>query len=337
MIRRLEPDHKLLCTTRKYEEANALASLRKLKLKTVGQHGGRDNFAKLYASAKRIQELAPLVKKFSPDLAISFCTPEASRISFGLGIDHIAFSNTPTAHAVLKLSIPLVQKLIIPKHISKNKFTRYGILAKNIIPYNGLDECLIINTEPSNSRALKLSLPKPKTVLIRVYESQAAYAPDQDITDMLSILARGLSQYNILVLGRNTKEIRSLKKSLAGYAIVLDRAVDNAWLFKKCDLMIGSGGTMTIEAALRGIPTISYGIVPNVGEQYMLSQGLIKLSRDPKQIIKLAHKMLNSDNSALVKRSKDMMNQMEDPFSKLAELVSEKSLSLKHGKTRAWC
>ena len=35
------------------------------------------------------------------------------------------------------------------------------------------------------------------------------------------------------------------------------------------DIFIGSGGTMTAESALMGIPTISYNAVPNIIEKFL--------------------------------------------------------------------
>ena len=34
--------------------------------------------------------------------------------------------------------------------------------------------------------------------------------------------------------------------------------------------VIGSGGTMTAESALLGIPTISYNAIPNIIENYLI-------------------------------------------------------------------
>ena len=58
--------------------------------------------------------LLPKVEEFGPEIAVRFYSPEAARISFGLGIRHVAFTDTPYAHAILKLTLPLVQKLLTP-------------------------------------------------------------------------------------------------------------------------------------------------------------------------------------------------------------------------------
>ena len=90
-----------------------------MPLKLVGKHGGAKKSDKLKASNNRTRLLMKKIQKFSPDLVISFCSPEASRVAFGLGIKHIAFSDSPHATAVMKLSLPLVQKLMTPWIIPK--------------------------------------------------------------------------------------------------------------------------------------------------------------------------------------------------------------------------
>lgn len=327
MIKRLRPRHRLLCTTRRYREANGLAALRRMKLRVVGRHGGRDRFAKLQASADRVKGLAAEVSRFSPDMAVSFSSPEAARVAFGLGIYHVTFSNTPNAHAAMRLCAPFVQKMIIPNYIPKRYFTQHGIRAADIITYNGMDEYLIVKAAPRRPAVPPLHLPKPRTVLVRTYESEASYAPDVEITDMIGALVAGLPDCNIVVLGRYSNEIRALKKSVGSGAIIVDRVVDSASLLKRCDVLVGSGGTMTTEAALHGIPTITYGVVPNPTERHLMASGLLKLRRTPAGIVRLARDMLDSDTSALRARAASMMDGMEDPFTKLEDIINSRIAS----------
>jgi len=322
MIKRLEKRNKLLCTSRKYREANQLAKIRNLKLSIIGKHGGRDNYEKLQSSTSRIKKLSPIVKKFSPDLTISFCSPEAARTSYGLGIKHIAFCNAPHAEAVMKLSVPLVQKLLIPRHIPKEEFAKYGISKKNIIQYNAMDEYVIVKGRIHRSGVSKLSLSKPKTILIRTHESKAAYFSSKiDIIKVIKKIAKEFSNCNVIILGRYSDEIKHLKKTLSKKIIVLDKVVDSGEILAKCDVFIGSGGTMTSEAALRGVPTISYDAVPNLDEKFLIRKGLMKRAKSSNQIIKLASKLLNSDKEKFKKNTKKFLDSMEDPYLKLVETI----------------
>src|SRR3990167_679994 len=144
MIEKLRKKHNVLCTSRSYDEVSKLAKIRNFDLVYVGNHGGSEKYGKLEASINRIKKLSLLIDKFSPELVISFCSPEAARVSFGMGIKHIAFCDSPHAEAVMRLSVPLVQKLLIPWIIPKIEFARYGISAKNIIQYKAIDASVII-------------------------------------------------------------------------------------------------------------------------------------------------------------------------------------------------
>ena len=84
MIKRLRKKHRVICTSRQYREVNQLAKMRKMNLIFVGRHGGSERSEKLKASLDRMNKLTKIIKKFSPDVVVSFCSPEATRVSFGL-------------------------------------------------------------------------------------------------------------------------------------------------------------------------------------------------------------------------------------------------------------
>ena len=130
MVCRLGKKHTILCTSRNYREVNELGKIRNLVLEPVGRFGGGKLSGKLDAGIDRMRLLSKKIQEFAPDLAISFCSPDAARISFGLGIKHIGFSNSPHHEAAMRLTIPLLTKLLIPSYITKKEFSRYGIWIK---------------------------------------------------------------------------------------------------------------------------------------------------------------------------------------------------------------
>ena len=105
MVGRLRKRHEVLCTSRRYREAEALARLRGMDLERVGRHGGAGAGSKLDAGLSRARSLAGRVARFGPDAAVSLCSPEASRVAFGLGVRHVAFSDAPHAEAVMRLRV----------------------------------------------------------------------------------------------------------------------------------------------------------------------------------------------------------------------------------------
>ena len=319
MIEKLRKNNQILCTSRNYHEVVELAKIRNVKLVLIGKHGGSNKSGKLNASLERALYLSQIIEKFAPDLTISFCSPEAARISFGIGIKHIAFSDSPHAEEVMRLSVPLVQKLLIPWIIPKKEFFRYGITEKDIIHYKSIDAALIVKQKSKNYSKNDFHLKNKKTVLVRVEESQAAYIKTKknSSTNIINEIVKKLSNCNIVVLSRYLSHPNQIKKEFRDKIIVMDKVVDGKALLRFTDVFIGSGGTMTAEAALMGIPTISYDAVPNHIEKYLVKIGLVRRQKNPKTIIKLVKKILKSDNQNLRKKAKTILNSMEDPVSKL--------------------
>jgi len=263
-----------------------------------------------------------LIQKFKPELTLSFCSPDASRIAFGLGIKHIAFCNSPHHEKVMKLTIPLVDKLLIPKHIPKKEFTKYGISPKNIIQYNALDEYLIVKGKIFHNTVPKIHFEKKKSILFRTHEIQAAYPSRKiDTIGIIKKMAEEFPDFNIIVLGRYYDEINSLKRQLGKRIIVLEDVVDSGEILSLCDVFVGSGGTMTSEAVLRGVPTLSYNGVPNHDEKYLVKLGMLPRAEGISKIIQVTKKLLNSDRNKLQIKAKKFLDSMEDPHSKLFEII----------------
>ena len=151
IIEKLGQKHDILCTSREYNEVTKLAKIRHFDLIFVGKHGGGDKKSKLKASIERIEKLTKKINKFKPDVVISFGSPEAARISFGLGIKHIMFCDSPHANAVMRLTLPLIQKLLIPYVIPKKEFSKFGINEKNIVQYKAIDAKVTIQRKVNES------------------------------------------------------------------------------------------------------------------------------------------------------------------------------------------
>jgi len=322
LIKKLNKKHDLLCTTRDYREAKELARIRKLDVIIVGQHGGGEKAGKLLANINRMNSLFKIITRFKPELTLSFCSPDASRISFGLGIKHIAFCNSPHHDKVMRLTIPLVQKLLIPKHIPKKEFTKYGISSKDIIQYNALDEYLIVKGKTFHNTVPKIHFEKKKTILFRTHEIQAAYPSRKiDTIGIIKKMATEFPDFNIIVLGRYYDEIKSLKRKLGKRIVVLDEVVDSGEILSLCNVFVGSGGTMTSEAVLRGIPTLSYNGVPNHDEKYLVRLGMLPRAESLSKIVQVTRKLLNSDQKKLELKAKKFLNSMNNPHDSLSKVI----------------
>jgi predicted glycosyltransferase len=324
IIEKLGEKNDILCTSRKYEEITKLAKIRNFDLVFVGKHGGSKKISKLEANIERMEKLSRKIKVFSPDIVISFCSPEAARISFGLGIKHVAFCDSPHAEAVMRLTLPLIQKLLIPNIIQKNEFSKYGINKENIIPYKAIDAAVTIKRKINQEETLPFKDNKRKNILIRVEEEEAAYtSKSSKIIPIIKQIVNEYSKENIVILGRYTKQIQNIQKIIGKKAKIIKMSFDGKHLLNNTDIFIGSGGTMTAESALIGIPTISYNAVPNIIEKFLVKKKLVKRETNPEKISKHIKKILESPKDVNQKRAKEIMNQMENPIQKLIKVIKE--------------
>jgi predicted glycosyltransferase len=320
MVRKLGKNHRILCTSRTYREVVELAKLKHINLQLIGRHGGSKREDKLKASIQRMDGLADLVIKFSPDLTISFCSPEAARISFGVGIKHIVFSDSPHAEAVMRLSIPLSYKLLIPWIIPKREFVKFGISKQDIIQYKAIDAATIVR---DRTRMVPFHVDKnKKTVVIRPEESEAAYIMRKSSVSngIIHEFSKESKNYNIIVLARYSSQRGLLRKKYGNKVKVMDRVIDGKSILAVSDLFIGSGGTMTAESALMGIPTISYDAAPNYVEKYLVRVGLVKRETNSKNIIRTAKQMLR-EGPKNKKKASIVLRSMEDPYLKLVNVL----------------
>ena len=322
IIEKLGNKNDILCTSREYDEVSKLAKIRNFDLTFVGKYGGNRREDKLKASTDRIKKLSKKIEIFSPDLIISFCSPEAARISFGLGIKHVAFCDSPHANSVMRLTLPLIQKLLIPHNIPKKKFSIYGIDENNIIPYKAIDASVTIKRKINEKATIPFKNNNKKNILIRLEEEEASYASKSSKT--LPIIKKIIDEFgdeNLIILGRYTNQIKNIQKVIGEKVKIIGMSFDGKYLLNNTDVFIGSGGTMTAESALMGIPTISYNAVPNLIEDFLIKKRLIKRETNPDKISKEIDRIFLSTNKENQKRARKIVKQMEDPIQKLIKII----------------
>ncbi len=328
LIRRLEAaGHEVIRTTRRYREVNELLELKRLEAIVIGEHGGRTLEGKLEASTKRIFELTKIVAEREPDVAISYSSPEAARTAFGLGIPHICVSDSPHAEAVCRLTIPLSKRLITPKIIPKNVWRKFGAGPQMIVQYDALDPVVWIKALSPDPKVLEdLNLDRTKPIIVFRHEEYFASYLLGTLNDKVPVLIpvimdlvrrlEGAAQF--VALTRYDRKVPAVPTALSRHLITPKAAVDGPSLLSYTSLFIGAGGTMTTEAALLGVPTIScYPGEPTLVEQHLIKHGLVNRITDPKQIVEKAIQILRLiDVNRKIQREKarTLTAKMEDPI-----------------------
>jgi predicted glycosyltransferase len=313
----------ILTTTREYREVNQLLEIRKVSAIKIGRHGGGILKNKLISSAERTRQLALLLSKRRCDFALSFSSPEAARVAYGLSVPHYCVSDSPHAEAASRLTIPLSKMLFTPKVIPKSAWSRYGIGKDRIVQYDALDPVVWLRGFKPNPRVLDelgldYSLP---IITIRPEETQASYLLDYGthvirLVSLVRALRQELSRSQVVLLPRYDA-IRSTKKLMGESVIVADRVVDATSLLSYSRLFLGGGGTMTAESALLGVPTVSfYPAPPTYVDESLIKLGFIKRIRNIKGIVKHAVRMFSDDSygEVLKVRARRLLSRMDDPI-----------------------
>jgi predicted glycosyltransferase len=328
---------KTFLTTRLYREVNELLELKGTKAMQVGRYGGGEVKEKLLESSKRVSALVGVVEEQKPDVAISFSSPEAARVAFGLKIPHFCVNDSPHAEAVCRLTIPLSQKLFTPWVIPVQAWSRYGASPRDIVRYRALDPIVWLSNSKSGPKALdalKLE-PKKPVFVVRTPEEYAAYLTHRSptlagkVTDVIGkLLELDGSGMQIVILPRYDVQRDRLKKRFGDRVIVPEHVIDTVPLVRASSVFIGGGGTMTAEAALLGIPVISYYPGdPTFVEKFLIRYGLVERVLDPGRIAQRALAISKSDDfrEFYQRRSERLVRSMEDPLRTIIQRIFKSS------------
>jgi len=284
----------LIITARQFGDIHKLMEMYGFDFISVGKHGV-SLADKLKESTQRVNDLVDIISSEKVDMALSKHSIELPRISFGLGIPSLYILDNEHALAANKLTLPLCDRIIAPRIIDVWKLLGYGADPNKIIRYNGTSEILHFKSFQYNENIFEdmgLDLNLQKTILMRPEPSLASYLDADCRQSVLSPIVDTLKDYgNILILPR-FKEQADIFEGIENVTI-LKPPVDTSSIIKRCDLVIGAGGTMNREAAILQTPVISCypGVTLSV-DQYYIDKDLMFRSNNTEEIITKALSLL---------------------------------------------
>ncbi|MCS4540735.1 MAG: DUF354 domain-containing protein [Euryarchaeota archaeon] len=319
IIQRLKHQYEILLTARDYGPILDLLELFRLPYIPVGKHGGKTPEGKLIESMKRIIELTDFITKEKPDLAISKCSVELSRVAFGLAIPAINITDNDKSLAVNKLTFPLTTKIIAPKAITEDALIECGASPAKIAQFYGVCEMAHISEFTPNPRVLdELEIDNIKPILVIRFEPVlAAYLEKASpLFNVLKLLQEEIQNGQFILFPR-TQEQAELARKIIKNAIIPKRAVDTLSLLSYASLIIGAGGTMCREASILGCPTIScYPEELLAVDKFLINLGLMFHSTNPIEITKLALDLIRNSN-----KQKQLVRKIISTFDNPSEIV----------------
>ncbi len=246
---------KTLVTARDTGEMRRLNSILGEKAKFVGTYG-KNKKEKLTAEAERIIELAELVDSFSPDYLVSYPSPSAVRVAFGLGIKTVIYSDTPHAFHVHALTIPLSDYFIFSSFIDKIKFERFITKGgwTRIFRYKGVEELAWVEGyTPNEEKVRKYGLEPYKYFLVRPPEIFASYYGWG--TEGFKRIVKRLSENSkVALIPRYDDD--ALRYNDLNVEIISEPVLGLDLEYYSIATVSG-GGTMSREAALLGVPSVT--------------------------------------------------------------------------------
>jgi uncharacterized protein len=284
-------------TARKFGDIHRLLDLFEIPYTSVGKHGVTLE-EKLLGSTDRAYQLSKIIAAEKPDVAVSKHSIELPRVSLGLGIPNVYVLDNEHAKAANKLTLPLCDRIIIPEAIDVWDVLETGADPNALVRYDGTSELTHLKDfkyNPHIFEDLDLHLKKDKTILMRPEPSLASYLDADCTKSVLSPLVEPLENFaNILVIPRfrEQQEIFDMEN-----VHLIKPPVDTFSLMKRCDLVIGAGGTMNREAALLGTPVIScYPGKLLAVDAYYIKKGFMNRSTNVDEIVDMALELLMDKN-----------------------------------------
>ncbi|MDG6928180.1 MAG: DUF354 domain-containing protein [Nitrososphaerota archaeon] len=281
----------IFLTTREYEELERVKARIKVKAtdNVVGRHGGGRKEEKLIESTKRAYELSRLIPGQRPQLTVSFGSPEAARVSFGLGIPHALVCDSPHSFFVGRLTVPLSDAVIYPWVIPSKSWKQYG--PGKLVKYHSLDPTAWIMHREMWPQKNSIEKAAEGAVVIREEEYMSSYVHSNGALDFAVELSRMLPDHRVILLRRYFKG-----SEVHGNLTVYGGEFFGPNVLEKAVAFVGRGGTMNAEAALLGVK--SFTMYP--GELTYIDRYLIKIGAlsKPSGINELASGILHDKKTA---------------------------------------
>ncbi|GBE18740.1 hypothetical protein BMS3Abin16_01346 [archaeon BMS3Abin16] len=255
--------HDCLVTTRDFGGLSGLLDQNSIEYTVVGRHGGKDRKSKLIESSRRVSELAEFVSKHDVKYALAKHSVELPRVAFGLGIPSIFILDNEYAEQQNRLTLPLVSTLVTPAALDQQIIQGQGANMGRTKTFNGVCEATHLKAfKPDKSSVTELGeyvVVRPEPVLAAYFQKQSE---TQGLIDRLNRLG-----YKVVVLPRSSEKYQN--------AVHLE-GVDSLNLIYHSKAFFGGGGTMNREAAVMGVPAVSFYSQELLGvDKFLIKLGLM--------------------------------------------------------------
>src|SRR4029453_16316040 len=277
--------HEVMITARDNAQTVDLAREYWPEATVVGSESPASPVSKTTTLARRVGDLGRWARGRHLDVALShnsYAQIVAARL---LGIPVVTasdFEHQPANH----LAFRLATCILMPEALRRTNVSRQGATRAKIVFYPGLKEELYIGDFQPDAEILdKLDVDRlgdDPVVVTRTPPTRAIYHRFQNplFNEILLRLHRE-PNVRLVVLTRHAEQREAITTLDLRNAVIPAAAVDSRSLMYAADLVLGAGGTMTREAALLGVPTLSVfgGSQPAV-DRLLEERGILRVVRN---------------------------------------------------------
>ena len=251
IIRHLEKDHELIFTARDFSETLPLLAKNGINPLVYGRYKGKSRIRKITGLFRRMWTLLVKLPKF--DMALSLGGNYTSAVAFLRGKKSIVFSDNDISFKFF--SFAFGSYFIFPYYFKYHKVQkRYRIKDYQIKTFNGFKEDIYIADFTPDPFFMD-KVPFQEFITIRPENLKASYVP-KDSKTIVPQLFEVFKDKNILFLPRYEEE----KKYAEGYANVWypEGPLSGLDVCYYTEAMLTGAGTFAREAALLGVPAVSF-------------------------------------------------------------------------------
>ncbi len=281
MIRKLQKEHSVLLTCRPFANTIGLLDQTGFTYHAVGRYYyGRRPAYKLAGFGVQTARLCHFLKGRRIDVGISHSTFYAPLVARLLGIPSIYMNDNEHAEGN-RLAFPFATKILVPEFIDPRKIARQWAKPDKVTTYPGVKEGIYLwrQSRPEGAGNTFPKRPGAKTIFIRPEPYTAQYYKGE--LNFMDDLLFGLrDRFTVIVLPRTKVQESYYRQAKFSGIFVPEKPIALAEIMENCSLFIGAGGTMTREAAVLGVPTISiYQDELLDVDKYLISRGAMIHSR----------------------------------------------------------
>ncbi len=319
-------EHEVFVTARNFDSTHFLLEKWGIPYVDAGSYGGGTLIGKLRSYTERLNDLITIVEKEEPDFLFCITSPEAIRVAFGLQLPNIMFNDEPRSYGCSALTLPYVNKVIVPKPIPIEWYLDYGIKEEKIIRFHGIDEVAWLNRDvfhPNPGILDQYGLEEGKYVVCRTEPTKAGYLLDKMqphetlLTQILPETIPLAKELSYVIITRNEEQFTYLNTHFKDYVkkgvIQVHRGMDNlAAIMYFSKMVLTGGGTMVRESALLGVPSIEFFPLQTYPqEQFLIDNGFpLKHTKTVQETVKVFKQFLSHKRTDTF----DIIDGLENPI-----------------------